>query len=204
VSATWVDDLLGGHAPDGLRAWASHHDSFASAWEACERADWLLWMASRLPHLDADDERRLVRVAAACGPEHRPLHQTMLDALRPTPRPLDVALAWADAAPRFHGPDWVVVLNLACLSALAGWRLLGPPGLIAALGVGLLVWGWRKLALERQVAALSFAPAFACAFREATAGVAAAGPRARRDQAVLARESLAFVRQRVASDLPSG
>lgn len=46
--------------PEGLRAWASRHETFAETWAGCERPDWLLAMG-----VAAGLERGLV-VAVAC------------------------------------------------------------------------------------------------------------------------------------------
>ncbi|MDQ5979154.1 MAG: hypothetical protein QG602_2128, partial [Verrucomicrobiota bacterium] len=60
----WTDILTSISAcPDGL-AWAKTHDSFASAWAACERGDWMLWYAGRLCGEPGSDSRRPLTLAA--------------------------------------------------------------------------------------------------------------------------------------------
>ncbi len=76
-------------ACEPARDFASAYPTLESAWHACERGDWLLWLAGRLP---AFPRPLLVLAACACAREaliHVPANE---------PRPLraiEAAEAWA-------------------------------------------------------------------------------------------------------------
>jgi hypothetical protein len=57
----WSDSLPAGACAEA-RDWCLTQPSYEAAWEACERGDWLLWLAGRLDV----DRRLLVRAACAC------------------------------------------------------------------------------------------------------------------------------------------
>ncbi|MEM7622636.1 MAG: hypothetical protein AAF235_05475 [Planctomycetota bacterium] len=68
-------DGPGGHWTDGLvrlRAcgdavdWAKGFGSLDAAWAACDRGDWMLWLAGRVSGAPGGDARRTL-VLAACG-----------------------------------------------------------------------------------------------------------------------------------------
>ena len=49
-------------------AWAGGYATADEAWAACERGDWMLWLAGRTSGNSGSDSRRLVvRAAAACA-----------------------------------------------------------------------------------------------------------------------------------------
>lgn len=48
---------------DEARKWCLTQPDYQAAWDACERGDWLLWLAGRL----GVDRRLLVRAACACA-----------------------------------------------------------------------------------------------------------------------------------------
>jgi hypothetical protein len=89
----WTDALHGLNACRGAIDWAGGYDSLAAAWAACERGDWMLWLAGRVAGPPGDDTRRpLVLAACACARlalpyvpdgEERPL------------RAIETAEAWA-------------------------------------------------------------------------------------------------------------
>jgi hypothetical protein len=89
----WTDALHDLDACDDAIAWAEGYDSLDAAWAACERGDWMLWLAGRVAGPPGDDTRRpLVLAACACARlalpyipdgEERPL------------RAIETAEAWA-------------------------------------------------------------------------------------------------------------
>jgi hypothetical protein len=89
----WTHALHDLDACDDALAWAEGYDSLDAAWAACERGDWMLWLAGRVAGPPGDDTRRpLVLAACACARlalpyvpdgEERPL------------RAIEIAEAWA-------------------------------------------------------------------------------------------------------------
>jgi hypothetical protein len=77
--------------PIGLRDWLTQA---SASWEACPRADWMLWLASRIPDLGSDEQRAVVGAATELWSE-----QSMLGDLfaffRPIPSRHDVLVAWS-------------------------------------------------------------------------------------------------------------
>jgi hypothetical protein len=73
-------------APLDLKAWLQTQPSLDAAWAACDRADWLLWLARRRPSDDLQ-QRRLVGATA--------LTLRMAGDSRVSRRELDLANAWA-------------------------------------------------------------------------------------------------------------
>lgn len=45
----WTDDLVRLQACDDAVEWARGYDTMDAAWAACERGDWMLWLACRWP-----------------------------------------------------------------------------------------------------------------------------------------------------------
>jgi hypothetical protein len=62
----WTDALHALNACDAGLDWAGGYDSLDSAWAACERGDWMLWLAGRVAGPPGDDSRRPL-VLAACA-----------------------------------------------------------------------------------------------------------------------------------------
>ena len=61
----WLAELARGEAvPDGMVEWSAAHASFADGWRACQRPDWMLWMASRHNPSEAQ-QRRIIETACA-------------------------------------------------------------------------------------------------------------------------------------------
>ena len=56
-------DALPADACDEARKWCLTQPDYPTAWETCERGDWLLWLAGRI----GVDRRLLVRAACACA-----------------------------------------------------------------------------------------------------------------------------------------
>ncbi len=114
----WTQSLINLHACREAVAWATGatgYPSLEAAWEACERADWLLWLAGKFAGPPGSESRKpLVRAACACARtalvhvragEHRPLRAietaeawTRGEASLDEVRQADAADAAADAA----------------------------------------------------------------------------------------------------------
>jgi hypothetical protein len=71
VSAHWSNALVKLRACGEAVEWAKTQPSLAAAWDACERADWLLWLVGRTDASAPWSEERkpLVRCANACAAE---------------------------------------------------------------------------------------------------------------------------------------
>jgi hypothetical protein len=62
----WTDKLVAMKAcPDAVE-WARAHPSLAAAWKACERADWMLWLAGELCRT-VPQRKRLTLATCACA-----------------------------------------------------------------------------------------------------------------------------------------
>ena len=61
----WTDLLVRLNACPEAVEWARGYRSLAAAWAACERGDWMLWLAARLSGRPGSKSRRLVVLAAA-------------------------------------------------------------------------------------------------------------------------------------------
>jgi hypothetical protein len=61
----WTDDLTRLLACNDAVAWAKGYDSLDAAWAACERGDWMLWLADRVSGEPGSPLRRKL-VLAAC------------------------------------------------------------------------------------------------------------------------------------------
>ena len=62
----WSESLRKLNACDEAMKWARSQPSAKKAWEACERADWLLWIAGRMAKTLAA-RRRFVSASCACA-----------------------------------------------------------------------------------------------------------------------------------------
>lgn len=54
---TWHQRLIDINACEGAREWAADYSTVEEAWEDCDRADWMLWLAARIL-----DRRRAIGV----------------------------------------------------------------------------------------------------------------------------------------------
>jgi len=76
-------------ACEPARDFASAYPTLESAWHACERGDWLLWLAGRLPAFP-----RPLLVLAACACAREALVHVSANEPRPL-RAIETAEAWA-------------------------------------------------------------------------------------------------------------
>ena len=81
-----IDAHMISGAPPRLAEWLRTQRSLEDAWNACDRADWLLWIAQRRP---LDDGQRHALVGATA------LAIRMSDRPKVSDRKLRLALAWA-------------------------------------------------------------------------------------------------------------
>ena len=63
MSARWQGELVRLEACPEAVAWAQAYPTLQSAWDACERADWMLWLLAR----NGTDERTLRLCVCACA-----------------------------------------------------------------------------------------------------------------------------------------
>ena len=61
----WSDSIVNINACEGAVGWCRTQPDPAAAWQACERADWMLWLAGRLSGQVGDPRR--VTLALACA-----------------------------------------------------------------------------------------------------------------------------------------
>lgn len=149
----WYADLSTADAPHGFDVWARAQSSLRSAWESCDRADFLLWIAARLARDDA--ERRHV-VAAGSFLATKPSPISRWTALLPSRG--EVAGVWAASQPR--------PFMMALLDPSVAFRLALPPSFAIATAALLLVHrsepvAWTACAVALVVALLIFTPAIA-------------------------------------------
>lgn len=66
--AHWTDTLVKLHACLDAIDWARQFDTFAEAWQACERGDWMLWLAAHYVGGPRSKSRKeLVYAACQCA-----------------------------------------------------------------------------------------------------------------------------------------
>ena len=64
----WTEALRRRDACKDAVAWCEQHDSFAAAWAACERGDWMMWLLGELSGPpESDSRKKLVMCACACA-----------------------------------------------------------------------------------------------------------------------------------------
>ena len=86
----WRTTLRRLGACSDARAWAKDQVSFPAAWIACDRGDWLLWIAARVITDPAD---RMLVVLAACDCAETALVHVPADEERPR-RCIETVRAW--------------------------------------------------------------------------------------------------------------
>lgn len=68
VKAHWSTKLEKLSACNEAVVWARTQPSFAKAWKACERGDWMLWLIGQYARAPESPERKqLVATAVACA-----------------------------------------------------------------------------------------------------------------------------------------
>jgi hypothetical protein len=80
------------HCRDGLD-FAEKYDTMQDAWDACERGDWMLWLAGRLSGKPGSNGRKKL-VLAACECARLSLRYVQARELRPLAA-IETAEAWA-------------------------------------------------------------------------------------------------------------
>ena len=87
MSSTLVSDLRRLDACREALAWAANYADMHAAWAACDRGDWMLWVAART----GVDRKRVVLAACACA--RLALVHVPYGELRPL-RAIETAEAW--------------------------------------------------------------------------------------------------------------
>ena len=62
----WTDELTQMAACAEAVKWAKNYETLQSAWDVCERGDWLLWLAAKRSRSTAS-RKRLVLAACECA-----------------------------------------------------------------------------------------------------------------------------------------
>ena len=62
----WTTRLTDINACEEAVVWARSYDTPQQAWEACERPDWMLWVAAKLA-MTEQEHQNIVIAAAACA-----------------------------------------------------------------------------------------------------------------------------------------
>ena len=130
---SWLDPLLDETAPADFAQWAQSQPSLKAAWSACDRADWLFWLAAQI----ARDDRERKYLAVAGAYVARRVRKRRLAPLFPTDA--DVAVLWASSVPR---ADTIEVLSpIVAFVAASPFAFAAMAGLVVALqALGNLVW----------------------------------------------------------------
>jgi hypothetical protein len=118
----WTERDLPRDACSNAVEWCRTQPDLPTAWLACERGDWMLWLASRrLRHLPPEhpQRRRLVLVAVECAElardQWRAEHREVLR------RTLDVARRWGEGDPGVTLADVRAAADSAYDAAYAAW-----------------------------------------------------------------------------------
>jgi hypothetical protein len=167
--------------PSGLPDWAARHATFDEAWRACQRPDWLVWLAATT--VRNDEERRDI-VAGACLLAEK--DGIVAHMFRLAPRPLERAHLWASSRPLddidvlmtdwFHGILFaaVVVVPLAVIMVVHSPNpgaprsiflsdLITIPIAVALTVIGYIVCRRIRVRAARRSPPLDFATALATA-----------------------------------------
>jgi hypothetical protein len=89
----WADGLARLDACHDAVAWARDFDSLDAAWAACERGDWMLWLAGKTSGEPMSEQRKRV-VLAACACARLALPHVRAGEERPL-RAIELAERWA-------------------------------------------------------------------------------------------------------------
>ncbi len=90
---SWVEELNLLNACTDAVTWVKGYPDLASAWQACERGDWMLWLAGRYSG-NPGSERRRTLVLAACECARLSLHHVPAGEGLPL-RAIEVGESWA-------------------------------------------------------------------------------------------------------------
>jgi hypothetical protein len=83
-------------ACEEAREWAAGFKSGKTAWQACERGDWMLWLAGRLSGLpESDGRKKLVLCCCECARLSLPIFQKRYPKNDCVRKCLDTAERWA-------------------------------------------------------------------------------------------------------------
>lgn len=188
----WLDALLNGDPPPaGLAEWAASQADRQSAWIACPKPDWQLWLAAHVPSLSSEEQRTVVRAAvAALGDDGL----SYLGFVRPSVSVREALAAWArPSASPLDSRQKLIATNQAFVVALVlvvvvdrlYGGVFGTGTMRAIVQAGAVFIGWGVLALPfvairraiivRKIEKRSFRDAIADAasLLQAAAGVSA-------------------------------
>ena len=87
-------DLGACDGPGESIEYASQHATAQEAWDACKRADWMLWLLARVAPVGSDARRLAIRCAVACARTALPYYQAEDDRAEGAAI-LDALDAWA-------------------------------------------------------------------------------------------------------------
>ena len=91
----WQHRLVELGACADAREWAAPYATFAEAWAACERGDWMLWLIGRANAAPPDSVARQQLVLAACACARLVLSHVTAGEQRPL-RAIETAERWAN------------------------------------------------------------------------------------------------------------
>lgn len=130
---SWLDPLLDDTVPAELAQWGQSCPTLKDAWNSCDRADWLFWLAAQI----ARDDRERKYVAVAGAYVARRVRKRRLAPLFPTDA--DVAVLWASSVPR---ADTIEVLSpIVAFVVASPFAFAAMAGLVVALqALGNFVW----------------------------------------------------------------
>ena len=159
---TYIDRIAAlGACPDAVE-WlrTAAHPDLASAWAACQRGDWLLWLAARLSGPPWSDSRRpLVLAACACAREALPAFEARYPAdLRPR-HALDTAEAWCRSEATREGvlvaqhatAAWAAAAYAAVYAAAAAWATAAAAAYAAAYAADAAAYAAASASAARSV-----------------------------------------------------
>ena len=156
----WTEKLVELKAcPDAVK-WATAYPTLEAAWAACDRGDWMLWLAGSVSGAPGSEPRRTVaRAAAACArlalpawkerhPEDTTVEAAILAAERGDPKECRKAAsaAWAEA--------WAAA-SAAWAAASAAWEEAAEAASASAWAAAAAAWAAAASASAARIKCLS-------------------------------------------------
>lgn len=177
--AHWSTALVTAGACKNAVAWARRQPTATAAWAACERADWMLWLAAKLSSTEAR-RREIVRAACACA--RTALVHVPEGELRPL-RCIETAEAWC------RGEASIEAVRTAVDGAVNAAYAVDDAAYAVDAAVNAAYAAYAGTAANIGDAAANIGDAVAAAAAYAV-DAAVARPAALRNMAVLVREML--------------
>ena len=121
---TFIDKLNDIKACSDAVEWCKDYKTLSQAWAACERGDWMLWLAGKLSGKPGSDKRKPL-VLATCECVRLSLKYIPKNKLRPL-KAIETAESWANGDPNIT-PDDITSARIDAYAAVSdGYDNLTP------------------------------------------------------------------------------